>query len=125
MTDEMTKKVNNAFRSFALAIQDKHGSLISKEIEGVVENFDTSQLSKEIQSAHETIKLLLFMGKYDMVEALIEIYFVFPKQTTKDGVIVNRVQKYAMNNEIGCRTVYRKLEEARTMCMKFMNKKGI
>lgn len=125
MTDGMTKIANSAFKRFALAIKDKHGSLLSKEIEGVVGNFDTSQLLKDIQSAQQTIKLLMFMGKYDIVEALIEIYFVFPEQTMRKGAIENRVQKYAMDNEIYGRTVYRKLSEARTICLKFMGKKGI
>nr|DAV42306.1 MAG TPA: hypothetical protein [Caudoviricetes sp.] len=75
-------------------------------------------LQLDLLAVADTLNALTNSGKDYICQAVSAVYFVAPTKPLHKGEINLRVTKFAVNNYIDERTVFRWLKEARLLCAK-------
>ena len=81
----------------------------------------TRREARELIAVYETVKYLEICGKKECIEALCEIYFSLSGRAVRKSEISERVLRYASDNYLDERTVYRRLSYAVKIYEKYLS----
>ena len=111
-----------AFRKYArLCPESEHISYfdICKRIRGAIGN-DCDAI--KIMSVLDTLKFLEAIGNTDAANAVRDVYFHANGKTPRKNEISYRVRRFAFENHMDERTVWRRLSEAKALYIKILRR---
>ena len=123
--NEKREEVIRVFRRFArigLTYQELNPMQMYKRIDILC---SSRRLKIDMLAVFDTLRLLALNGEEDIIEALYVVYFADPAHRLTRNEISRRISRLAADQHCDERTVYRRLERARTLYGQVRHKEGL